>query len=177
MANIIIVDGIDRIGKTTLCKMISSATNIPIFKENRKFAGEKLIDVCAGLSSQLSELSMIESLDADIIFDRFFASEYVYGTTERNYNNGNAIESVCKTLKKLEELRKNGVNVIYVSLKPVDIEKSSKEHGKSLETHAIKFDMLDGLIGLYHNSFDTFIVANYDTIANACISVLERIKL
>lgn len=177
MANIIIVDGIDRIGKTTLCKYLSRTTGIPIFKENRTFTGDAKIDVKAGLSSQLSQLNMIESLDADIIFDRFFASEFVYGTLERGCKKSDAINAVCETLEKMIELRNNGVNIIYVSFKPTDVVKSSKEHGKSLIEHAENFDMLDGVIcNTYKQAIDTFIIANYDTLTEAYLSTIERIR-
>ncbi|MBO5743429.1 MAG: deoxynucleoside kinase [Clostridia bacterium] len=126
---VIIVEGIDRVGKTTLCNMLNKSLGYPIFKEDvRDF--KDTIQQYANFCSMLSIVNMCKCLNANIIFDRFFATEYVYGRIERGYSLQLADlvnESVVQLL--------NDIQCIFVYVRPTDISASSKEHGKNLEEH------------------------------------------
>lgn len=72
---ILIIEGADLVGKTTLVSRLSEITKIPstsiwIELENPKLS---VISVSKTLRLVLSKINI------DIIFDRFFFSEYVYG--------------------------------------------------------------------------------------------------
>ena len=76
-------------------------------------------------------LNMVETFDADVIFDRFHLSEYVYGMIERGYINNN----VWKIDERLASL-----NAIIVHVRPYDIESSSLLHGKDLTEYEDAFE-------------------------------------
>src|SRR3990167_9124961 len=73
---IIIFDGCDRTGKTTISKALSEKLNIPLFKRidiNKNY--DYLIDIiyCGEFYTQL-----LEQTKYSIIFDRLYPSELVY---------------------------------------------------------------------------------------------------
>lgn len=120
---IIVVEGIDRVGKTTLCKKLSEKTGYPIFKNQPVFR-EREQSTEIELMNQL--VSIAEYTAVDMILDRFHLSEFVYGYINRGYVNG-SVMSIDERLSKL------GAWLIVVS--PTDVKRSSDEHGSSLMEH------------------------------------------
>lgn len=135
MPTIVIVEGVDRSGKTTVANTLSRVLNIPVFR-NKEF-GFNDEDHGRGAVYETQKmwlmLNMIETLDADVIFDRFHLSEYVYGMIERGYINNN----VWKIDERLASL-----NAIIVHVKPYDIESSSLLHGKDLTEYEDAFECI-----------------------------------
>lgn len=126
---VIIVEGIDRVGKTTLCNMLSESLGYPIFKEDvRDFKDANM--QYANLCSMTSIVNMCKCLNANIIFDRFFATEYVYGLIERDYSLQTA-DMVNESIVKLL----NDIQCVFIYVRPTDVSISSKKHGKNLEEH------------------------------------------
>lgn len=120
---LIIVEGIDRVGKTTLCNRISEKFNIPIWKE-KLFTADSY-EPKAVAEQMMTVIKLSRLLKKDLILDRFHLSEIVYGIVERRYDSpymwiiDNAIrDEACMIL-----------------VDPVDLSKSSEEHGKDLTSH------------------------------------------
>lgn len=127
---IIIVEGIDRVGKTTLCNKLSEELGIKIFKRTN-FMELKEYDNKNETDKMIQIANVVNELDENIIFDRLYFSDFVYGTIERNYNSFEASNNFTKIDKFISEL--NNVFLIYIL--PVDIKWSSREHGKDLSKY------------------------------------------
>ena len=126
---VVIVEGIDRVGKTTLCNMLKEKLGYPVFKEDvRDFKGANM--QYANFCSMASIINMCKCLNANIIFDRFFATEYVYGLIERGYS----LQTADMINESIVELL-NDIQCVFVYVRPTDVLASSKEHGKNLEKH------------------------------------------
>ena len=128
---IIIVEGIDRVGKTTLCNKIAKECNIPIYRhvgdrdvnkiknneETDKF--KQIVNVCA-------------ITNADIVLDRFHLSDYVYGTIERGYDKKKALQNKQEVEDYMRSVK---AKVVLVLVFPNNLKRSSQEHGKNLIKH------------------------------------------
>ena len=128
---IIIVEGIDRIGKTTLCNKLHDKFKIPIYRHvgERNF---KLIDNDVETDKFFQVMEICKLSNSFIIFDRFHFSDYIYGIIERNYN----VEKANKNFNEIEEFaEKNLKDLILLLVLPTDLERSSKEHGSDLTKH------------------------------------------
>lgn len=134
---IVIVEGIDRVGKSTFCKMLQD--------KGYKLLDSKIhtdqFDVGAEVYDRLQEertvaqaqlLSLLDKSEK-IVIDRFHLSQAVYGLYERN-------RCTWPHMQLLEEFLCK--NAILVYIKPTDILQSSARHGKNLTEHATYFDML-----------------------------------
>lgn len=145
---IIVIEGIDRVGKTTLCNMLSSQLDMAVFKDSRMAELENIPSyqkADAAVSSMNTIVNMYEQLyascDLSIVLDRFHATEYVYGTLERNSFVDKANKYFDAIEKRLEEQ-----DYFFILVKPTDIKESSKQHGKNLEMHEKVFEALfDGI--------------------------------
>ena len=87
----IIVEGPDNCAKTTIAQVLSEKLGIPVYKSGRE------ADIFHEEDAQFNvlkwgvyeQIRTIEILDASIIFDRFFPSEYAYAKTyDRNTDYG-----------------------------------------------------------------------------------------
>lgn len=144
---IIVVEGIDRVGKTTLCNMLKEVfgDKAKMFKDD--FANfmqsctnnEKSI---AAYSSMNSIIGLSNSLGYDdevLILDRFHATEFVYGIIEREANEIESLQRFNEIEKKLEMLEKD---YLYVYIKPTNVTLSSKLHGSDLQKHDEEFEFI-----------------------------------
>lgn len=124
---IIIVEGIDRVGKTTLANMISKECNYPLFKDNPKYntiyTDKTINSEKINLLLNLMEINALQN----IILDRGHFTEFVYGIVDRDYVN----DDVWGFDERLAELD----NVLLIYVKPEDIERSTREHGSDLSHH------------------------------------------
>lgn len=152
---VIIVEGIDRVGKTTLCEMIEEryieSVGFRRFRDDTRYIHNHLNrEVNTEKINTLQNL-LEEGFIHNIILDRYHITEFVYGAIERSYKN----DDMYDIDKRLAELDKkdtfdedeeevdpgmsydghiqNDVVLIYVV--PVDIKMSSTEHGHNLERH------------------------------------------
>lgn len=130
---IIIVEGIDRVGKTTLCNALSNALNIPIYKHTQVVMDYASMDNINETDKMLQLIDVCKITNSNIIFDRFHFSDYVYGTIERNYNDEIAITN----LNLIDSELKNA-NAILIIVCPTDIKSSSQQHGKDLLPYLLK---------------------------------------
>lgn len=131
---IIIVEGIDRVGKTTLCNKLKEEFNIPVYK-NKGIIQYNKMDNTEETDKMLKLIDLCNLTNSSIIFDRFYLSDFVYGMLERNYNIDVAVDNFRKVDNSLLEI--DDVFLIYIL--PTDIEESSKQHGKDLKIYDSEF--------------------------------------
>jgi len=156
---IIIVEGIDRVGKTTLCKKLSEELGIPIHKYKGLIEYNKMNNT-EETDKILSNLRILNETKSNIIFDRLYMTDYVYGNIERNYNPRES----AKNLSLIENEIKNINDVILIYVVPTDINESSKQHGKDLK----KYDEL--FYNLFKESkIENKFRCNYNTMNEAII--------
>lgn len=131
---LIIVEGIDRVGKTTLCNMLSKSFGIKIFKHDSKLFKLEKMDNDNETDKAIKIYELCKLLKGNLILDRSYWSDFVYGVLERGYSILDALEN----LKKIESVYKNGVIIVYV--KPVDLKFSSKLNGADLTKYNDLFE-------------------------------------
>lgn len=127
---LIIVEGIDRVGKTTLCNKIKCELGLPIYKHCGEFDYSKM-DNDNETDKMLQMLEICSLSNSNIIFDRFHISDFVYGTLERKYDIVKANENFEKIDCKVSSFE----DVCLLYILPTDIKRSSVEHGKDLDNH------------------------------------------
>ena len=129
---IIIVEGIDRVGKTTLCDKLKNECGFEIFKDG--FIAKRNMNEVIGAEKLLSTLNFLKIVkNQNIVLDRFYLTEFVYGSLERGYTN-NFIFKIDKEIAKLD--------CALVLVKPTDIKQSSHNHGRDLKMHDCMFRAL-----------------------------------
>lgn len=158
---IIIVEGIDRVGKTTLCEMIEErykeVMDIRRFRDNTRYAHGHT-DMMVNTEKNNTIVSLIEDgIIQNIILDRFHITEFVYGVIERSYKNvdmydiDRRLADIDKSDTPIEEEDGEDVvvvvdpgmsfdghiqnDVVLIYVVPVDIKVSSEKHGYNLERH------------------------------------------
>ena len=123
---IIIVEGFDRSGKTTLCDLICEKTKIKKFKSSFEIFSK--IDLEEAIKHDWRfVLDILSQVEFDIVFDRSFISQYVYSKILRidnvihqfksigNYDN--MFKLYCDKLENIKHLivyceRQNYIGVI-----------------------------------------------------------------
>lgn len=146
---IVVVEGIDRVGKTTLCKMLSGLDDMIAFKdlyckELTCMSGD--VTRLAACSSMKSLIAMYKSMkqnsstsNASITFDRFHLTEAVYGNIERHVS----LDVSEGTFKAIDDmLCEFGDEYVLVLVYPTDLEWSEQKHGSSLSKHQDLFSKL-----------------------------------
>lgn len=131
---LIIVEGIDRVGKTTLCEMLSKSFGINIFKHDSKLFKLDKMDNDNETDKAIKIYEICKLLNGNLLLDRSYWSDFVYGVIERNYCVSNALEN----LKKIESIYKDEAVIVYV--RPVDLKLSSKLHGADLTKYNDLFE-------------------------------------
>lgn len=133
---IIVVDGIDRVGKTTLCNELSKMLGYKVFKHDGSEFDYSLMDNENETDKMSQLIDMLSITDGDIIFDRFHLSEFAYGLTDRNYILGRAFANLKLIDGKLADM-----NSLLIKVNPVDIDRSSMEHGRDLSLYQSMIDV------------------------------------
>lgn len=158
---VVIVEGIDRVGKTTLCNKLKDTFGGVIAKgvcyhtfdsneETHKAFGEVLVNVAAMLN--------IWPEDKLLILDRFHLSHFTYGCLERGM--------VDFSSKLVDDMLANS-KVLLILVRPTDIAFSSEKHGKDLSNHARLFELL-----INHTKLP-IITTDYDSL-DTCIENVTR---
>lgn len=161
---VIIVEGIDRVGKTTLVDMLQKETGFPVYKNSTGFKLESM-DNENETDKMLKMLQVCELGNVNIIFDRFHWTDAAYGCVQRGYNVQKAMQNVALIEKKLYEM---GAMVVLV--RPTDLHKSSEEHGSDLSPHNAIFDTL------YDRSMTKRFACNYHNLSKAKDWVMASIR-
>lgn len=173
---IIIVEGIDRVGKTTLVNKIAEECRIkPFIDSYLKFTYydekvEDFVEVEGNRNNIVANTEKINSLVnffeqfsdniGNVLLDRFHLSEVVYGISDRDYVSLEAFDMIDKRLAKLNAL------IIYVE--PKNLVWSSEQHGSSLSKHLNYFE------DFIHRTECEVIRCNFDTLNEAVFKVKRR---
>lgn len=136
---LLIVEGIDRVGKTTLCKKLEEELGFFIYKDPRFLDFKEATSKQAQLvmvDKMRSILYAIENLaySENIVLDRFHLTELVYGILDRECD----VRDSIKYFDKIDVLSSLLGFKMFLVL-PVDLERSSKEHGSDLTLHDTLF--------------------------------------
>lgn len=132
---IIIVEGIDRVGKTTLCNMLSEATGFPIYKYDESVVSYDKMDNDNETDKMRQLIKLHELTNAGgVIFDRFHMSDFVYGILNRKYCTLHARDNLLLIDSDL-----SATEAIVILVDPVDIKYSSDMHGSDLSMHCLFF--------------------------------------
>lgn len=128
---LIIIEGIDRVGKTTLCNKVAKECCIPIYRHVGVRDFSKIKN-----SEETDKFKQIVNIctitNANIILDRFHLSDYVYGIIERGYDKKEALHNKQEVESYMHNIK---AKVILVLVSPNNLKRSSQEHGKSLVEH------------------------------------------
>ena len=157
---IIVVEGIDRVGKTTLCNKLKEELSIPIFK-NERISEERTIATEMELTNQV--INFFDCVNCNVILDRFFYSEFVYGLVDRGYYNNDILKFDTKL---------SNSNALFILIEPTDIVKSSTEHGKDLSLHKVLFDYC-----FDKSNIKNKIKANYNNLDDVVAWVKENVEV
>lgn len=162
---IILIEGIDRVGKTTLANKLSQSIGYPILKLNRTILGNKtkIDNEIETYGEILGEIKVMNFLKPNLIIDRFHWTEAVY-----SYVNRKSSFSLCMCDSIEAEMAKGDFFIVYV--RPTNIEWSSNQHGAKLVEHNAIFDKL------FLESKIRKIECCFDTIDEAIKLIKEAIR-
>lgn len=147
---VIIIEGLDRTGKTTLANKISERYNIPIYKKDREELGATFMDdEYINLGDSLATIKLFNSelfKGRHVILDRFHWSEYVFNMVDR-------CGSLCTMYLNAvyDEMAKNPSNYVIIHMRPVSIARCAAEDGRSIERFIEYYKCFDAA----HNFNDT----------------------
>ena len=134
---VIIIEGLDRTGKTTLANKLSERFNIPIYKKDREEFGNSLEeDELINLGDSLATVKLFNSelfKGRHVILDRFHWSEYVFNIVDRGgFLNDRYLDEVCY------EMDKNASNYIIIHMHPTNLLRCVRndEYGRDINTFA-----------------------------------------
>lgn len=137
---IIIVEGIDRVGKTMLCNMLKESMNIETFKrKNFDKVNVNTLDNDNETDKMIQILNVFRNFcdeEKGIVFDRLHLSDYVYGMIERNYDENKAVKNFMSIEKYIADMH----NAFLILVEPTDVSKSTAEHGSNLKIHKELFE-------------------------------------
>ena len=164
---VIIIEGIDRVGKTTLCDMIIDAItdmNFIRFRDDTRYAHSfQNMDINTEKINTLQNL-MEQGLVDNVILDRYHLTEWVYGGVDRQYEN----DEMWDIDKRMQE----NVPCILIYVVPTDVRLSSQEHGKNLSRHNAWFNE-----AYEQTVIENKIKVDYNTLADAVEYVKEVLGL
>ena len=134
---LIIVEGIDRVGKSTLCSIISEELKIPCFHDKFKpkylyghYSNEVANDF---IKLKMEMLVQTLQLAGNIVIDRFHLTELVYNY----FRNIICLEIVNYYDKLLAEM-----DAVLILVQPENIKLASKNHGSDLQKHHDLFNFV-----------------------------------
>ena len=137
---IVIVEGIDRVGKTTLCEKLAregfiilkdGIDSFEVFKENIATNSLAKIDTTFRFASQLN------AQGKDVVIDRLHLTELVYGSIDRK-------GSICSPEIWQLELDYKSKDVVLVLVNPTNQAEANERAGQDLTKHAELFRTLYG---------------------------------
>lgn len=176
---IIIVEGIDRVGKTTLVNKLTESCDIKSFIDSYlnfnyldfSSVTTKVIEVKGDRNNIVANTEKINSLlnffeqfsdkIGNILLDRFHFSEYVYGLVDRKYMSNEVFRNFDKRLAELNTL------IIYVD--PINLSWSSEQHGADLTYHCNAFEYV------ISKTECEVVRCNFDTLDEVVLKIKERL--
>ena len=137
---IIIVEGIDRVGKTTLVnKLNDKLKNVIKLKDynvcSKDYTDEDFSQFSLGkLDTSVAFLKQLSEQGFNIIIDRLHLTEITYGLIDRKVTESEKIAQLDTIL--------SGLNAILITVMPTDIKWSNAQAEKDLTKHLEAFIML-----------------------------------
>ena len=167
---VIIIECLDRTGKTTLANELSKRFNIPIYKKDRQENINRTMydDELVNLGDSIATIKLFNSelfKGRHVILDRFHWSEYVFNMVDRGGHLG------LKYLYEVnEEICKNKSHYIIIHMHPTNLLRSALE------------DEEDRGIERFAEYYKYFCIAQYNTesihdaiaIYNSCYSGIDK---
>lgn len=135
---IAVVEGIDRVGKTTLCNMLK-AKGFIYLKDGQTLSvnpHEFPLFSAGKLDTSIQYLKKLHEAGFNIVVDRLHMTEAVYGTVDR----GAALLDKCAEID-IALQREFGPNVCLVHVRATNIEEASERAGVDLREHEALFDV------------------------------------
>lgn len=158
---IVIIEGIDRVGKTTLANKLCKELGFEKFSMKNLFPFDNMPHNVEINNAIVEMLKLCED-KVDLVFDRFHMTELVYGLIDRKYDGAKAYEYINGMLETLN-------NTVLVVVKPKDIVRSSKEHGEDLSKHEEIFEFL------FENYAGNKMLTNYDAL-DETVKIVKFLK-
>ena len=151
---IIIVEGIDRCGKTTFVdKICEQMPNLLRFKDlnvcSKTYTDEDFKSFSLGkLDTSVAFLKQLSEKGYDIIVDRLHLTELAYGSVERKSTSYKEIGQLDNILAKLD--------CILILVEPTDLQWSNEqaEKNQTEHYHAFKSHYINSAIEKYHTNFN-----------------------
>ena len=134
--SIIVVEGIYRVCKTTIANKIrvesglDPFTKFMMYKHDESFISYDKMDTDNEADKMAQLLMMADMFNCNVLFDRFHLSDFVYGLIGRGYKFSDAYRNMRAIDTMLSDM-----NSVLVYVKPVDLKRSSDEHGSDLTMH------------------------------------------
>jgi thymidylate kinase len=158
---IVIIEGIDRVGKTTLANKLCKELGFKKFSMKNLFPFDNMPHNVEINNAIVEMLKLCED-KVDLVFDRFHMTELVYGLIDRKYDGTKAYGYINGILESLN-------NTVLVAVKPKDIARSSKEHGKDLSKHEEMFEFL------FEKYAGNKMLTSYDTL-DETVKIVKFLK-
>lgn len=120
--NILIFDGIDGVGKSTISNALSEIINRPVFKKtNVKNNYDFVIDLVYSVESYTQ---FLEQTKYSVIFDRLYPSEYAYSKVFNRYTIHEKIKEIDRRFAKMGAkiiiLEKNKKSYVKDDIIPIE---------------------------------------------------------
>lgn len=154
---IVIVEGIDRVGKTTFCEKAASLLNAPVFKQTT-FHDDGSHPGPTAMVEQVHALTkLLLCINSNIVVDRFHLTEAVYGKIDRGYD-------CLQEMKAIDSMLSRRKDIVLAYVEPTDVEESSRQHGDDLSPHASMFAQM-----FTDSQIQNKVSCNYKTICQAML--------
>ena len=166
---IVIVEGIDRVGKTTFCKKLEAAGFL--YLKDKWLLGQYMekeeipIYSVGKLDTTVAFLKTLEDQDINVVVDRCHLTEWAYGLCTRK-------SSRVDLLQKIDWAISNNLNSVLVYVQSQNLKQSNKEAGMDLSSHEAYFEMLFDESSIHHKYKTRF-----DRLDLTVISLLSSNKL
>lgn len=86
---IVILEGLERTGKSTIAEILETKYNFVSFKDHNHLMEMDSSSIANRLDATLSMITALDKLNIDVVLDRFHISELIYGTYYRGYSRAN----------------------------------------------------------------------------------------
>lgn len=86
---IVILEGLERTGKSTIAEILETKYNFVSFKDHNHLMEMDCSFIANRLDATLSMITALDKLNIDVVLDRFHISELIYGTHYRGHSRAN----------------------------------------------------------------------------------------
>lgn len=131
---IYIVEGIDRMGKSTFANKLSEWIGVPVYHDDATTVDlGNWMDSPNETDKMLKMLNILDLTDSPMIFDRFHLTDFTYGLIDRNYIYKDALTNLGKIEDRLLKMRQHVF--IYYMFDSKGPARASAMDGRDLSLH------------------------------------------